>query len=118
MAQPASVIEKRFPNFREQVEQMRQKVKEKNMSYKNATSDEWQEEFNKRFSYHAPSGDQPQMYEELRRLARELAYAIVVLTPECREASLALTNLEQALFWANSAIARYPEEVGPGEAPE
>jgi hypothetical protein len=27
-------------------------------------------------------------------------------TPESREQSLALTNLEQAVMWANAAIAR------------
>lgn len=38
--------------------------------------------------------------------AKELAYMICQNTPTSREQSLALTNLEQAIFWANAAIAR------------
>lgn len=63
-----------------------------------------------RFTYHAPKGDQPRRYEELRAQARKLAELIVDLTPESREQSLALTNLEQTAFWANAAIARRDPE--------
>jgi hypothetical protein len=58
------------------------------------------------FRYHIPQGDQPRRYERLRSSARFLADEILGLTPKSREQSLALTNLEQALFWANAAIAR------------
>ncbi|QJC53067.1 hypothetical protein HGI30_16795 [Paenibacillus albicereus] len=58
------------------------------------------------FSYHAPQPGQPEKYEELRSSAKELAYIIKSLCPDSREQSLALTNLEQALMWANAAIAR------------
>jgi hypothetical protein len=58
------------------------------------------------FTYHAPSGDQPSRYEALRAKAKELAVLIDQLTPVCREQSLAFTNLEQAIFWANASIAR------------
>lgn len=58
------------------------------------------------FRYHPPHGDQPERYERLRAYARGLAHAIVQLTPASREQSAALTNLEQAVFWANAAIAR------------
>lgn len=60
----------------------------------------------KRFTYHAPKDDQPGRYVELRTMARNLAQAIIVFTPKSREQSLALTNLEQTVFWANAAIAR------------
>jgi hypothetical protein len=58
------------------------------------------------FTYHPPHGDQVERYAEVR--ASGLAMAEVVLRdcPPSRERSLALTNLEQACFWANAAIAR------------
>lgn len=58
------------------------------------------------FSYHAPKEGQPQKYEAIRAQAKELAYLIHDLCPSSRESALAITNLEQATFWANAAIAR------------
>ena len=58
------------------------------------------------FTYHAPFGDQPRRYNGLRETAKQLAYQICAYTKPSREQSLALTNLEQAIFWANAAIAR------------
>ena len=62
------------------------------------------------FTYHKPFGNQPERYESLRTLAKELAYVILEKTPKSREQSLALTNLEQSVFWANAAIARNEKE--------
>lgn len=59
-----------------------------------------------RFTYHSPKGDQPRRYEEIRAKALELARMIQSHSPESREKSLAYTNLEQAVMWANAAIAR------------
>lgn len=64
----------------------------------------------KRFTYHAPTPDQIPKYQELRDTAKDLAYRINELVPQSREQSLALTHLEQAIFWANAGIARNPEE--------
>lgn len=58
------------------------------------------------FTYHSPKDDQPERYIILRNSAKELAYEIVHYTPHSREQSLALTKLEEAIFWANAAIAR------------
>lgn len=58
------------------------------------------------FVYHSPKEDQSERYIALRDQAKNLAYKIVKNTPASREQSLALTNLEQAIFWANAAIAR------------
>ena len=58
------------------------------------------------FTYHAPKAGQPERYTQLRNKAKELALLIVDLTPQSREQSLALTQLEQATFYANAAIAR------------
>jgi hypothetical protein len=58
------------------------------------------------FTYHPPIGNQQQRYVELREKAKELAYLIEALCPDSREKSLALTNLEQSVMWANASIAR------------
>lgn len=58
------------------------------------------------FTYHPPKGDQAERYTELRAAAKALALLIVEKTPASREQSLALTNLEQAVFWSRAAIAR------------
>lgn len=58
------------------------------------------------FTYHAPKDDQPERYNLLRNVAKSLAKDIVESTPPSREQSLALTHLEEAIFYANAAIAR------------
>jgi hypothetical protein len=58
------------------------------------------------FTYHAPKGDQAQRYVALREKAQEFALAIAELTPYSHEQSLAFTQLEDAVMWANAAIAR------------
>ena len=59
------------------------------------------------FTYHAPSSLDVIAHTTIRERAQDLAHLIVDLTPPEREQSLALTNLEQAVFWANAAIARH-----------
>lgn len=58
------------------------------------------------FTYHSPIKDQPARYEIIRSKAKELAYLIDSSCPNSREKSLAMTQLEQAIFWANASIAR------------
>ena len=65
-----------------------------------------QDRLEKDFTYHSPKDDQPSRYEILRKEAKRFAGIIVGLTPPSREQSVALTNLEQSVFWANAAIAR------------
>jgi hypothetical protein len=61
----------------------------------------------KRFTYHPPKdGDQVARYEQIRRWGFECARYITEATPDSREQSLALTKLEEAIMWANAAIAR------------
>jgi len=64
------------------------------------------EELNNRFCYHTPKLGQSEDYQLLRNRARELAELFQVTCPESRELALAQTNLEQAVMWANAAIAR------------
>jgi hypothetical protein len=58
------------------------------------------------FTYHAPNASQQAAYEDIRRYAKALALLILRLTPPSREQSLAFTQLEQAVMWANASIAR------------
>lgn len=58
------------------------------------------------FKYHAPKEGQPQKYEEIRSNAKALAYLIDNHCPNSREKSLAMAKLEEAVMWANAAIAR------------
>lgn len=60
----------------------------------------------KRFTYHAPKPTQPERYVALREKGKELATLIAQCCPESREQSLAITKLEEAIFWANAGIAR------------
>jgi hypothetical protein len=58
------------------------------------------------FKYHSPLPGQPKRYEAIRAKAKELAYLMQESCPKSRELSTAMTNLEQAVMWANAAIAR------------
>ena len=59
------------------------------------------------FTYHAPKEGQVAHYEQIRERGKELALFLAENTPYSREQSQALTNLEQAIFWANAALARH-----------
>lgn len=59
-----------------------------------------------RFTYHPPAPYQLPKFEALREEARRFAGMIVAKTPDSREQALALTALEEAVMWANAAIAR------------
>ena len=63
-----------------------------------------------RFSYHKPPNDLVvNAHTIVRANCKLAAETVVVNTPPCREQSLALTKLEEAMFWANAAIARNHE---------
>lgn len=63
------------------------------------------EQIENTFSYHPPFGNQPQRYMAIRDEAKALARTIQRACPESREKSLALTNIQQAVMWANASIA-------------
>lgn len=58
------------------------------------------------FSYHPPKVNQADRFKHIRAEAKTLALTIANLCPEGREKSLALTKLEECVFWANAGIAR------------
>ena len=64
------------------------------------------------FTYHKPITDQAERYEVIRNKAKELATILEDYCPTSRELSLAMTNLEQAIMWANASIARNEKELG------
>lgn len=61
-----------------------------------------------RFQFHpADSQNQQDAHETVRSVLLEAADKIVEVTgPPTREQSTAITKLEEAMFWANAAIAR------------
>jgi hypothetical protein len=62
------------------------------------------------FKYHSPINDQQDRYVAIRAKAKELAFLIAECTPPSREQSISLTGLEEAVMWANAAIARNETE--------
>ena len=56
--------------------------------------------------HHKPTEAGIKLIEANREAFKVLATKIVDNCPDGRELSLALTNLEQALFWANASVAR------------
>lgn len=58
------------------------------------------------YKYHAPKEGQNEKYEAIRAKAKELAEMITELCPASREQSVAFTQIETAVMWANAAIAR------------
>jgi len=65
------------------------------------------EDIEHRFAFHAATTDEKRdahtsVRQECRRLADELNGQL----PEGREKSLAITHLEEVMFWGNAALAR------------
>ncbi len=59
------------------------------------------------FTHHPPiNAPRENLHNNVRIKTKELALFFVNNCPLSRELSLALTNLETAMFWANAAIAR------------
>lgn len=65
-----------------------------------------QEQIEKNHTYHPPKGDQAGRYEAIRAMAKHVGINLVELCPESRELSVALTKLDEIVFWANASIAR------------
>lgn len=62
------------------------------------------------FDYHAPDEEAKIRHQAVRDNCRQLAAFFGGLLPEGREKAWAITKLEEAMFWANAAIARHVED--------
>lgn len=64
----------------------------------------------KRFAYHPPKNEGTvELHEFVRHSAKTFATRLVNEVPDGRERNLALTKIEEAMFWANAAVARSAE---------
>jgi len=76
------------------------------------------------FNYHPPTEDTKELHKKTREQILELSIQIGNNIPDCRERSLVWIKLEEAMFWANAAIARHisnpqkPEKPPLGIKPE
>ena len=61
-----------------------------------------------RFSYHATENPQAGQHDEIRKACLNLAGFLDATVPDSREKSLAMTKLEEVMFWSNAALARPP----------
>lgn len=59
---------------------------------------------------HRPTDEEIAVIERLREVAIALGEHITEVCPESRERSLAITSLEQTVFWAVASIARNTAE--------
>lgn len=68
------------------------------------------EALNAIFTYHAPSVAQTEQYLTIREEAKEFAKLVLRECPESAEATLAIRHIQQAVMFANAAIAIHTEE--------
>lgn len=69
-----------------------------------------------RFSHHAPQDEETvKKYEMMRSIALSFSAVINDLVPDSREKSLAITHLEEVVFWANAGIARSGNATEEGQ---
>jgi hypothetical protein len=59
------------------------------------------------YTYHAPDASQIAMYTKIRNMGGDLADMINRFCLPCRELDQAMLKVEEAVMWANAAIARH-----------
>lgn len=65
------------------------------------------ESLNDRFLHHPPlTNEVRDTHEQIRAIFGGDAQALDRMLPESREKAITFTKLEEAMFWANAAVAR------------
>lgn len=62
-------------------------------------------DINNWFTYHSPSGNQPERYKIIRDKAKELAMVILENTPASADQTVAIRKLRECVMTANASIA-------------
>lgn len=74
------------------------------------TKDELLARIDNNHKHHPPqTQERIDAHQQIRRSTAECASELVKVCPIGRELSLALTAMEEVMFWANAAIARSEE---------
>lgn len=64
-----------------------------------------------RFTFHAaPNQEKIDAHTSIRQHCRRLADTVNESVPDGREKATAITKIEEAMFWANAALARLANE--------
>jgi hypothetical protein len=72
------------------------------------------DEVHNRFTYHPPQSEERKKgHEYVRQSCERLAMSFAGNLPHGRELSLAITKLEEAMFWANASLARAQDPNAP-----
>lgn len=70
-----------------------------------------------RFAHHPPPSDRiAAQHVAVRSQMKQAAECVLHLCPAGREQSLAITKLEEAMFWTNAGIARHNSDRHNAEA--
>jgi len=64
------------------------------------------DDLEKRFTYHAPTEGQPEIYETIRSYGKAMAIIIDTHCVDSVEKTLAIRKVEEAVMWANASVAR------------
>lgn len=69
-----------------------------------------QNELDNRFAFHPATAENKhgEVHDEIRLQCGRLAAFLNESVPDGREKALAITHLEEVMFWANAAVARQP----------
>jgi hypothetical protein len=70
-------------------------------------------ELRNRFEYHGPPEGVAQVHRDVRKDLQSVTIRTVENLPPGREAALFVTKMEEAMFWANAAIARNHDHYNP-----
>jgi hypothetical protein len=61
------------------------------------------------FTFHPPTGDQPERYVAIRAAGKEFAKTILANCPGCADRTVAVRKVREAVMVANASIALDPK---------